>query len=45
LVPKWSPAPVGEGQLTMDGADMKTPADLGVHRDQRACALRRDGGI
>lgn len=45
LVPKWSPAPVGEGQLTMNGADVKMPADLGGHRDQRGCVLRRDGGI
>lgn len=36
MVPKWSPATAGEGQLGMDGADMNMPADLGVHRDQRA---------
>ncbi len=45
LVPKWSPAPAGEGQLKMTRAGMKVPADLGACRDQRASALRRDGRI
>jgi integrase len=36
LVPKWSPATAGQGQLKMDREDTNMPADLGVHRDQRA---------
>jgi hypothetical protein len=38
-IPVWCTAAKG------DRANAKKPADLGFHRDQRACALRRDGGI
>src|SRR5216110_3280721 len=35
-VPKWSPAPAYRGRQGVRGTGAEMPADLGVHRDQRA---------
>ena len=44
LVPKWSPAPPGARQRRLSRPEADKPTDVGKYRDQRACALRRDGG-
>ena len=43
--PQMVPAPAYRGRQDVRGTGAEMPADLSVHRDQRACALRRDGRI
>ena len=45
LSARWSPAPAGEGQLTMDCADMKMPAGLVFRHDQRALRCAGTAGF
>lgn len=45
LPSRWILASKQVRSRAMIGSDTSKPADLGFHHDQRACALRRDGGI